>query len=75
MISANSRLALAIRRTNAEYAKLDRTTQETIELDSIIALEAKVDTAMAAGDDPAAFAAVEAWEHECLRIFEEATRG
>lgn len=75
MISVNSRLALAIRRTNAEYAKLDQAAQDSIELAPIVALERKVDLAMAAGDDPAAFAAIEAWERECLRIFKEAARG
>lgn len=74
MISVNSRLALAIRRLNAEYGKLPKSAQDAVNLDSIGPLETAIDTAMAAGDDSAALAAVERWESRCLQSFEEASR-
>lgn len=75
MISVNSRLALAIRRLNAEYAKLPDPDSVEVFTDDFIRLEGAIDLALAAGDDPAAFAAIQRWESECLRIFTEATDG
>ena len=74
MISVNSRLALAIRRLNAEYARIPNRDSVDIFTDDFIRLEGEIDTALAAGNDPAAFAAIERWEAECLRIFKEATK-
>lgn len=74
MTSPKARLALAIRRTNAAYGALPDGIRESVEIGSIVALEAAVDTALAAGDDLAAIRGIEAWEAQALRTFAEAAK-
>lgn len=69
--SVREELAVAVRRVNAEYARLPAPTQESIEI-AYDGLEAEVDAAVAAGDRERAEAAIRAWKQHWLAEFEVA---
>lgn len=74
MTSIRTTFADAIRRVNAAYRQLPDPDSYDLFTPELVQLEAELETAWAAGDEPATRRAINAWETGHLEAFRKAGR-